>query len=237
VDLRFDWDAPSGMFVYDNDAFFPIDSGASFTKVNPSDPGTFGQLQGTDTAGRDLSKHDYGFTMEFHTDFTYHQGQGQVVSVAGEDDLWLFLNGKRVVDLGGVHPTQGDTVKLDDVASATGMQDGNVYAFDFYFAERHIANSVLKISTNLDIGAPTTAVRNEVTFEAATLKGPVAIYDRAGRHVRTLRPSEGSTGALAWDRKDAKGRVAVPGIYFWRLLGTPGPDAGELAVSGRILVN
>jgi hypothetical protein len=95
----------------------------------------------------------------------------------------------------------------------------------------------LKISTNLDIGAPTTAVRHEVTFEAAALKGPVATYDRAGRHVRTLRPSEGSTGALAWDRKDAKGRVAVPGIYFWRLIGSPGPDGEDLAVSGRILVD
>jgi fibro-slime domain-containing protein len=236
VDLRFDWDAAAGMYVYDDDEFFPIDDGAAFTKANPSDPGTFGQLQGTDTAGRDLGNHNYGFTMEFHTDFTYHQGQGQVVAVQGEDDIWLFLNGKRAIDLGGVHPTQGDTVKLDDISAEAGLQDGNVYAFDFYFAERHTANSVLKISTNLDIGAPTTAIRREAAFEAAMLKGPVAIYDRAGRHVRTLRVS-GESGAQAWDRRDARGRTAVPGIYFWRMLERQGPGAENTAVSGRIVVD
>ncbi len=47
----------------------------------------------------------------------------------------------------------------------------------------------------------------------------VRVYDPAGRLVRTLLdgPRDGGLTTLTWDRRDAFGREAVPGVYFYTL--------------------
>ncbi|HKP98496.1 MAG TPA: fibro-slime domain-containing protein [Fibrobacteria bacterium] len=227
VEMRFLWDEASGMYKFGDKAFFPIDAGKAFTPVNPGES-TFGNLQ-PDTGGAvNLSLHDYGFTMEMHADFTYLEGQGQKVSISGDDDIWLFLNGKRVVDLGGVHQLQSASADLDSLKGALGLVSGQTYAFDFYFAERHVASSSCTITTNLAIGtALAAAVRPKAAFGSARSRGPVSIYDRSGRLVRTVNATGAPVLAAApggWDRLDAQGRAAVPGVYFWRMAGS-GPEA------------
>jgi fibro-slime domain-containing protein len=230
VDLKFDREASTGMYVYQSAAFFPIDDGKDFRKIHPGDPGTFGHLQKDTLDGKDLTQHNYGFTMELHTEAVYHEGGNQLLRFQGDDDIWVFLNGKRIVDLGGVHQTQKDSVNLDSLKVSLGLEDGKAYPLDFFFAERHVASSSVLITTSMPLATP---IHRPSAFRRALPEGPVAIYDRMGRLVATL-PREAawaSAGSAvpAWDRRDGAGNAAAPGVYLWRTAGAKGPG-GALVV-------
>jgi fibro-slime domain-containing protein len=114
--------AGSGIYEYNNSAYFPID----------------GQGWGDQGLGN-----NFHFTMELHTTFTYQAGQ--TFDFTGDDDVWVFINDQRVVDLGGIHPAESAGVNLDSL----GLTAGNNYDFDFFFAERHTTQSNLKIQTSI----------------------------------------------------------------------------------------
>ena len=110
------------VYTFISDAFFPID-GVLF-----------------DNQGR---SHNYHFTYEIHTQFTYRSGQA--FSFEGDDDLWLFIDDQLVLDLGGVHGVLGGMVDLDSL----GLTVGNTYDFDLFFAERHTTQSNFRIDTSI----------------------------------------------------------------------------------------
>jgi len=110
------------VYTFISDAFFPID-GVLF-----------------DNQGR---SHNYHFTYEIHTQFTYRAGQE--FSFEGDDDLWLFIDDALVLDLGGVHGVLGGMVDLDSL----GLTVGNTYDFDLFFAERHTTQSNFRIDTSI----------------------------------------------------------------------------------------
>lgn len=112
-----------GIYTYESSSFFPID----------------GQLLGNYGA----YNHNYHFTYEIHTTFTYQTGQ--TFSFTGDDDVWVFIDNELVVDLGGIHSAANDSVDLDTL----GLTVGNTYDFDFFFAERHTTESNLKIETSI----------------------------------------------------------------------------------------
>lgn len=112
----------SGIYQYTSNAYFPIDG------------------LGWGNQGR---SHNYHFTMELSTMFTYKAGQ--TFSFTGDDDVWVFIDGQRVIDLGGIHGAMSANVDLDTL----GLTPGNNYAFDFFFAERHLTESNLTITTSI----------------------------------------------------------------------------------------
>jgi fibro-slime domain-containing protein len=231
VDLKFNRDAGTGLYRYQSNNFFPIDNGAAFSKLRPTDPDPFGHLQTGTLDGKDLTLHNYGFTLELHTEVVYQEGTSQVLKFQGDDDIWVFLNGKRVIDLGGVHQTQVDSIKMDELKSALGLEDNKTYPLDFFFAERHVASSSVLITTNMALATP---IRRPAAFRhSAAPEGPVAIYDRMGRLVRALpRESAWNQGAAspAWDRRDASGNAAAPGIYLWRVASNGPARSGVMVV-------
>jgi fibro-slime domain-containing protein len=115
------------VFTYDNGNFFPLDG------------------QGFGNEGHD---HNFHFTYELHTTFNY--AGGETFKFTGDDDLFVFINKKLAIDLGGVHGSMTGEVNLDAEAGKLGLAKGKVYALDFFFAERHLTESHFRIDTTLD---------------------------------------------------------------------------------------
>jgi len=125
--------ADPAIFTFTDSSFFPID----------------GMLFGNQ--GR---AHNYHFTYEIHGTFTFVGTE--MFSFTGDDDVWVFINDKLAIDLGGIHPPLSGIVDLSDgaVQAALGITPGNTYDIDFFFAERHTTESNFRIDTSLAIIMP-----------------------------------------------------------------------------------
>ena len=121
----------NGRYVYDNGDFFPIDD------------------QALGNQGRD---HNFHFTTEIHTSFRY-QG-GEFFTFRGDDDLWIYVNDRLALDLGGLHPAVEGTIDFDDQADVLGLQVGGTYSFDVFHAERHTTESNFRIETSISCFEP-----------------------------------------------------------------------------------
>jgi len=119
--------AGSGISVYDSSAFFPID----------------GQGLGNTTG----QSHNYHFTTEIHVKFTYEAGQK--FTFRGDDDLWIFVNGKLALDVGGQHQALKGVIDFDAQAGLLGITAGSSYPMDIFHAERQTTASNFRIETNI----------------------------------------------------------------------------------------
>lgn len=103
-----------------------------------------GQLYGN--CGGVSPDRNHHFTYEIETNFVYRADSGQVFTFVGDDDVWVFVDGKKVIDLGGVHGAQPQTILMDRLGW---LQDGQVSTLKFFFAERHRTQSNFRIETTL----------------------------------------------------------------------------------------
>jgi fibro-slime domain-containing protein len=118
--------AQPGSFEFSNDAFFPID----------------GELLGNEDR-----RHNYHFTLEAHTEFRYLGGE--VFYFAGDDDMWVFINRRIAIDLGGTHQRAEREIPLDDLAQSHGLTIGGTFPLHFFFAERHTFASTFTLRTTI----------------------------------------------------------------------------------------
>lgn len=132
--------AGSGIYAFSDN--FPAVPGTTF----PPASGNFFPIN-NEGFGNEGNANNQHFTMELRTEFTY-QG-GEFFNYTGDDDLWVFINGQRVIDLGGVHQALDASVNLDDVATELGLEIGETYSFDLFYAERNTVASNFNAETSI----------------------------------------------------------------------------------------
>ncbi|MBP3412358.1 MAG: fibro-slime domain-containing protein, partial [Oscillospiraceae bacterium] len=99
---------------------------------------------------------NFHFTVHAKGSFVYYEEQDLYFEFLGDDDVYFYIDGKLVMDLGGGHSAAGDTLDLNKKAAELGLElkDGEIYSFDMFYAERHTSASNLRFSTNMRLMDP-----------------------------------------------------------------------------------
>lgn len=168
----------SGTLVYDTDRFFPLDGMLFDAEAGNPDVGKF--------PDDDQKFRNFHFTYELHTTFRYQAGN--VFTFRGDDDVFVYIDKKLAVNVGGIHVPMIGQLNLDtgrvEITSPLGFPDlsvapslgftesiaggvagtvdlnltpGEIYAMDFFFAERNCCASNFRMETNfefIDCGGP-----------------------------------------------------------------------------------
>jgi fibro-slime domain-containing protein len=100
--------------------------------------------------------HNFSFTSEVRYWFPYRAGTTYTLDFLGDDDVWMFVNKKLAVDIGGIHTPQAGTLTITNQNAGTyGLSDGGVYEVEVFQAERQTTSSSYKLTLSGFNGAVT----------------------------------------------------------------------------------
>ncbi|HYP90526.1 MAG TPA: DUF4215 domain-containing protein, partial [Polyangiaceae bacterium] len=125
--LPFAQQGTTNTYKHQNNALFPFDG-----------TGLGWVAQGKENAS---NGHNFGFTSELKFWFEYKGNE--LLDFSGDDDVWVFVNGKLAVDLGGLHSqTQGSVTLTPGAVQATyNLLANRIYEIALFHAERHTSAS------------------------------------------------------------------------------------------------
>lgn len=133
--------AGTNRYVFDSAVDEPYKSRGGFFPIN-------GQLFGNYANNNAGISSNFHFTTEVETEFVYTRGQNQVFKFTGDDDVWVFIDGKMVIDLGGLHSKAEQIIDLDRLSW---LQSGLVYKLKVFHAERRTTESNFRIETTIQL--------------------------------------------------------------------------------------
>jgi fibro-slime domain-containing protein len=97
-------------FPVDNDTFSPASEQKAAT-IPPYYDASASWPFDLDAAGN-KRLHNFSFTSEVHYWFKYDKTKTYTLDFVGDDDVWVFINRKLAMDLGGIHPPVAGTVVI-----------------------------------------------------------------------------------------------------------------------------
>jgi len=91
--------------------------------------------------------HNFHFTTQVTYWFKYDAKATARLDFTGDDDVWVFVNDKLAVDLGGVHQPVDGSVSISTATAGTyGLTDGHVYKLNIFHAERKKESSSFRLT-------------------------------------------------------------------------------------------
>ncbi|MCL2688688.1 MAG: fibro-slime domain-containing protein [Chitinispirillia bacterium] len=146
---------------------------------------------------------NFSFGMEMVWEFRMENGLE--FNFRGDDDVWVFVNEKLALDLGGIHQPAPGRIRLDQLRSSHNLVNGETYYLRMFYVERHTTGSSIWIESNILATSPREF---NIVMESDTI------------------PAGVPTVAVA-DVKFEDGGTPT-GMYFWTAVDvTPGIAASE----------
>lgn len=173
--------------VYENTGlrvFYPFDKYTEILKKRLSTTNT-----GYHYLSADNANHYFGLTMSA----TFYQpkegqidGKDMIFEFSGDDDVWVFIDGKLVLDLGGIHDATSGSINFktgvvrvngdiqqDKQLNKEDFGDYSQHTIDFFYLERGNYASNCKLKFNLPTIPKNSVI---VTKEIETEKGQSVNY-------------------------------------------------------------
>lgn len=177
------YEGVDGLFQKDSAGYYYYDATQNFAKLNGSMFTLYnqqGKLVNTGSAQQNVlfmpfnapdessvSKYNYHFGMTIDFEFIMPEdgkvnGEEMIFTFTGDDDVWVFIDGQLVLDLGGIHDAATGTVNFATGKVTVNGQSQSVNGFDptswetysphsfkFYYFERGKGASNCAIRFNL----------------------------------------------------------------------------------------
>ncbi len=123
------WTKTTALF---SNSFWPLDD---VTKYYGMDEMRAGKSDVTGLEGDDQT-HNWHFGMVFEFDFTVDDYKGPMnFYFRGDDDFWMFVDGQKVIDIGGIHNAAGKAIDMRSWLESQGPVEGTHHV-KIYFMER-----------------------------------------------------------------------------------------------------
>lgn len=165
--------------IYTNN-FWPMDSAAgrtdglwgkygspgSFQGFTESNTHSYGDLPANFPVSDDGRAHNWFFGMNFAISFVLTEDYEGPLEYYffGDDDLWVFLDGRLVCDIGGVHSSIGEYVNLRDYLP---VGESGRHTLAFFYTERGASGSTCWMSFTLPSVSSATTSQNTGSLQIA----------------------------------------------------------------------
>ncbi len=150
-------------------------SGAGVSYSSRSDSASDDILGGRTKTGTfpisdDGQAHNSFFGMKYSINFSVSEDYVGPLSYVffGDDDMWVYLDGQLVCDIGGVHSSVGEYVDLRDYLPIDGENTVGDHTLTFYYTERGTSGSTCWMSFTLP--SVTSSVQEDGTSKIVLKK-------------------------------------------------------------------